>query len=189
MFSKLARQVMKKNSLKCKKLYNQCRNLTWEFPSKSYKKIGLEKDTVSIYEGITSIKFNGNKNIKKGDVLFEVESNTNINNKFKANDDCTVIEKNENVMKTLNKDPENNEKSWILKISDTKSYGTFIIEKPNTSRKEKKKDIKKFLDNTYIVPYNYYNNSIDKDLPVLPKKKNVNNVNEQDLIHYIIGNH
>lgn len=187
MFSKLAREVMKKNCSNFKVLYYQNRNLTWEASSNSYKKIGLEKDTISIYEGIRNIKFNKNKNVKKGEILFEVESDTNVNNKFIASNDCIVVEKNKEVMKNLNIDPENKEKSWILKISDIRSYGTFVCENPNSSRIEKRNAIKSFLDSTRIVPYNYYDNSLDEI--TLKQNKNISNSNEQDLIYYIQGNH
>lgn len=187
MFSRLARKVMKKNCSNFKNMYYQSKNLTWEAKSNSYKKIGVERDTITIFEGVKNIRFNENQNVKKGEILFEVESDTNVNNKFIANNDCVIVEKNKEVMTTLNIDPENNEKSWILKICDARSYGTFVNKNPNSSKTEKKKAIKLFLDNTRIVPYNYYNNSID----VSPVKhtKNICNSNEQDLIYYIQGNH
>ena len=116
MFSKLARQVMKKNFSNFKRLYNQNRNLTWEVPNNSYNKIGIEKDTISVYEGVRSIKYNKNKNIKKGEVLFEVETDTFINNKFIANDHCVVIEKNREVMKTLNTNKSTRLNRYLIRL-------------------------------------------------------------------------
>lgn len=185
MFSKLAIDVMKNNCLKY--YYNQRRNLTWEVECQYNNKIGIDKDTISIYEGIRNIKFNENKNIRKGDILFEVKTDTNINNQFIADKDYVVVERNKNIMNTLNIDPENIEKSWILKICKSASYGTIIRENPFSSKIEKKHAIKSFLDVTKIVPYNYYNNSLDD--AVIKKNKYINNSNEQDLIYYIQGNH
>ena len=132
MFSNIAKQVMKTNHLRFKCLY------TWETQSKLYKKIGIKKKTISIYKGVLDIKFNDNVNIKKGDILFEVETMANIKKKILANTNCIIIEKNKKIMKTINFYPENKEKSWILKINNN-SHGTFVNEK------KKPKKTKKFL--------------------------------------------
>ena len=188
MFSTLAKSVLTKNLVR-----NSSRNLYWVKETNGFKYIGLNKDAISIFEGIGNVIFPNNKIIKIGETLFEVDSYTNLNKEFKSKENTIIFEKNKNVMKTLNKYPEDTEKSWILKVKhfDTMSfsYGKFLQENPNATKEERKDAIKKYYEGNY-TPYTY--NTSPNDY-----KKNTNkfdsyshsNANENDLICYIMGNH
>lgn len=181
MYSALARRVLNKDlGVFLNTNINQFRRLCWVKNEKDYKLIGLEKSTISIFEGISNITFNTNKKLESGDIMFSVGSNTPLNKDFYTRKNGEILERNEDAINYINIDPENYETSWIVKIKNFEdiSYGNFIQNNPDATKEERKRALKNFYDSTRIVPYNYVNNGIKAP-----------NVNESDLINYIIGNH
>ena len=180
MYSVLARNGINIDLMGILKVNKQIRRLYWVKNVKDYKLIGLDKDTISIFEGINSISFNKNRNLKSGDVMFMLSSNTSLNKDFYSKEYIEILERNEDAINYINIEPENHKTSWIVKVKNFEniSYGNFIQNNPDATREERINGLKKFYDSTRIVPYNYVNNGI-----IVP------NVNESDLINYIIGNH
>ena len=181
MYSALTRKVFNKDfGLFLNTNINQLRRLCWVKNEKDYRLIGLEKDTISIFEGINDIYFNKNTNLKGGDIMFSVSSNIPLNKDFYSRENGEILERNEDAINYINIDPENHETSWIVKIKNFEdiSYGNFIHNNPDATREERSSELKNFYNSTRSVPYNYVNNCVTAP-----------NVNESDLINYIIGNH
>ena len=179
MFSTLTKHLSKNltNNYNCK--INVSRGLYWIRNEGENKYIGIDNNMVTVFEGIKNINFGKNTNILKGELLFSIESNTTLNQEFISKNDCIIVCKNKNAIKTINNNPED---SWILKIKDnSNSYGEFISKNINSTKKERQIALKCFLDSTRYTPYTYDNNS--------DKVKYQRNVNESDVINYMIGNH
>ena len=204
MFSNMARRVFTQTFIRTRNNngnINSIRNLYWTRKDGDFKYIGLESSTIDIYEGINNIKFPKENMILKGEPLFEVETNTFLDGIFESKENTYVVSKNANIMKTINFNPEE-EDSWIIKIRDvdeeSKSYGKFLRENPNASKEEKRDAIKKFYT-TSFTPYTYSSSPNDyrKDKDKKKYKTNTENtpyyphtnVNESDLIYYILSNH
>ena len=176
------------------------RTLYWTRQDGDFKYIGLESSTIDIFEGINNIKFPETDMILKGEPLFEVDSNTFLDGIFESKKNTYIVRKNENIMETINFNPEE-EDSWIIKIRDideeSKSFGKFLRENPNASKEEKRDAIKEFYISTCFTPYTY--SSSPNDYRKDKRKYNTNtentpyyphtNVNENDLISYIMSNH
>lgn len=203
MFSNMARRAFTQTFIQSRNSNrNAIRNLYWTRRDGEFKYIGLESSTIDIYEGINNIKFPKENMILKGEPLFEVESTTYLDGIFESKENTYVVSKNENIMKTINFNPEE-ENSWIIKIRDvdeeSKSYGKFLRENPNASKQEKRDAIKDFYISTYFTPYTYSSSPNDyrKDKDKIKYNTNTENtpyyphtnVNESDLIYYILSNH
>jgi hypothetical protein len=193
MFSTLAKRVLKNNLIK-----TNVRNLYWVKKRGEFKYIGLENSTVDIYEGINNIKFTKETVVLKGETLFDVDSETFVDGVFISKEDTYIVSKNESIMNTINKSPEDFKNSWILKIRDidptSKSYNKFLLENPNVIQEEEKTVIKKYYDSTRYTPYTYNSSSIDynngnKYGRHYGTELHHTNVNESDLILYIMSNH
>ena len=122
----------------------------WVKKEGKFKYIGIDKSAVDIYEGINNIKFPDDNVILKGEPLFEVDTNTNIDNKFNSKVDTYIVEKNNNVMETLNLNPKSENESWILKIKDFNdeehySFSKFKLKHPKGIKTRKNRSCKKIL--------------------------------------------
>lgn len=203
MFSNLARRAFTQTFIRSRNSNsNSIRNLYWTRRDGEFKYIGLESSTIDIYEGINNIKFPKENMILKGEPLFEVDSNTILDGIIESKKDTLIVDTNQRIMNTINFNPEE-KNSWILKVRDieteSKSYGKFLRENPNASKEERLNAIKNFLDSTRNTPYTYYSspNDYTKDKDNIKYNTNTENtpyyphtnVNESDLIYYILSNH
>jgi len=184
MFSSLARSVLINNYAKSIQ-----RNLYWVKKTKDCSYIGLQKDTIYVYEGIYNIEFPKYKTILQGDVLFSVDSNTVLDKNIRSNNDYYVLETNKGAIKNINLNPEEKEKNWIIKVKEvgnSEEYNIFLDRNQYATDEEKRHKINELFDTKQkYTPYTYYyNNSSNHD-----KQFHHANVNENDLIQYIIGNH
>lgn len=192
MFSHMARRLVTQ-SFKKPQYKSPIRTLYWTRQDGDFKYIGLESSTIDIFEGINNINFPKREMILKGETLFEVLTDTILDGIIESKKDTLIVATNKNIMNTINHNPEE-KNSWILKVRDieteSKSYGQFLRENPNASKEERLNAIKDFLDSTRNTPYTYYSSPNDY-------KTNSNkydsvyhtNVNENDLISYIMSNH
>jgi glycine cleavage system H lipoate-binding protein len=184
MSSSLARSVLINNYAKSIR-----RTLYWVKKTKDYSYIGLEKDTIYVYEGINNIEFSKSKTILKGDVLFSVDSNTILDKNIRSNNNYYVLETNKGDIKNINLNPEEKETNWIIKVKEignSEEYNIFLDRNPYTTKEEKRNKINELFDTKQrYTPYTYYSNDFKNNQKCFHHV----NVNENDLIQYIIGNH
>jgi len=94
---------------------NHKRGLCWMYNNKNSFTIGLTRETVETYDGIDMIDINKNDYIKYNDQLCFIESSIFVES-IKAPFDCKIIDRNEDIMKYINIEPECEENAWIIKI-------------------------------------------------------------------------
>lgn len=80
-----------------------------------YYSIGLKKETLSLYNKINSVEITRDNIIKFEDELCFVRNENFVDSIF-APFDCKIIERNYNILETINTEPENRNYSWIVRV-------------------------------------------------------------------------
>lgn len=102
--------------------------------------VGIKKKLIKFYENIDCISINNKYYVNKNEDLFYLESN-NLVEPIYSPFDCKIIERNTDIMKNININPESVNDSWVVKIDPIirVNYATVIIEDIETYLDFKKK--------------------------------------------------
>ena len=98
--------------------YNTVNKFYWIKEEDSTKKIiGVDTDIVSVLEGVDSVIVPNNTIIKKDQIMFTLVSD-NLPQDIYAPFDLEIEEVNKDIMNFINIRPEDQKKSWIIKVSN-----------------------------------------------------------------------
>ena len=91
------------------------RNLCWIKSYDGLYSIGVDQATLDIFKKINEVEITKDNFIKNEHDLCYIKNDKFVET-IKAPFDCKIIERNYNILGTINLDPENEKHSWIVRV-------------------------------------------------------------------------